>query len=499
MSKHEKSLLVLNGLGLLLLFALQLFQPHLPLNPQNMPRVPFWLTLNTAVSYTTNTNWQAYSGESTLGHLVQSFGLTVQNFLSAATGVAVLLALIRGIMRQTAKTIGNFWSDLIRTVVYVLLPLSLIWSVLLVNQGVVQSWSGHPVATTLAGGQQAIPVGPVASQVAIKQLGTNGGGFFGANSAHPFENPTPFSNFLEMLAILLIPSSLVLMYGRMVGDKRQGWMLWGVMMALLSAGLAAALAAEFHYSGAAPFSMEGKEQRFGVSNSVLWAMATTCASNGSVNAMHSSLSPLAGGIALLNMMLGEVVFGGAGVGLTGMLVFVLVTAFIAGLMVGRTPEYLGKKIDAFEVKMAMIAILVPNAMILLGSAWAVSIPAGLAGRSAGGPHGLSEILYAFTSASANNGSAFAGLKADAPFYHIALASAMLACRLAALLPVLSIAGGFAAKQRLPVSAGTLRTDTVLFAGILVGVVLIIGALTFFPALCLGPLLEQALLGLGRIF
>ncbi len=498
-ARYCRHLLIFNGIGLILLLALQLFQRHLPLNPRHVPNVGFWLGFNTAVSYATNTNWQAYSGESTLSYLVQSFGLTVQNFLSAATGMAVLLAFIRGIARQTTRTIGNFWFDLVRTMVYILLPLSLIWALLMAGQGVVQSWNAYPVATTLAGGQQTIPLGPVASQIAIKQLGTNGGGFFGVNSAHPFENPTPLSNFLGMIAILLIPSSLVFMYGRMIKDKRQGWVLWMVMMGFLIAGLAAALFAEYHSQGASWLAMEGKEQRFGIANSITWSVWTTAASNGSVNAMHSSLSPAAGGVGMLNMMLGEVIFGGVGVGLTGMIHFVLITVFIAGLMIGRTPEYLGKKIEAFEIKMAMIAVLAPNAMILIGSALGVSATAGLEGRSAAGPHGLSEILYAFTSASANNGSAFAGLNAGTPFYCIALALVMLLCRLAALLPIVAIGGSLAAKQPIPVSAGTLRTDSPLFAFILIGVVLTIGALTFFPALCLGPILEQALLGLGRVF
>jgi potassium-transporting ATPase potassium-binding subunit len=492
-------LLAFNAVGLLSLLALLLFQGRLPFNPQKLPNVPFWLAVNTAVSFTTNTNWQAYSGESTLGYLVQSFGLCVHNFLSAATGLTVLLAFIRGITRQTTKTIGNFWSDLVRSTVYILLPLSVLWAVLLVGQGVVQSWSSYPVAQTAGGGSQVIPVGPAASQIAIKQLGTNGGGFFGVNSAHPFENPTPVSNFLQMLAILLIPSGLALMYGRMVGDKRQGRMLWAVMMFLLIAGLSAALFVEFHSRGADWPAMEGKEQRFGVANSILWAETTTAASNGSVNAMHGSLSPAAGGVALLNMMLGEVIFGGIGVGMTGLLVFVLISVFIAGLMVGRTPEYLGKKIEAFEIQMAMIAVLAPNAMILIGSALGVSTGAGLAGRSAAGPHGFSEILYAFTSASANNGSAFAGLNANVNFYNISLAVVMLLCRLAAILPIVNIAGSLADKQRIPGSTGTLRTDTSLFAFVLIGVILIVGALTFFPALCLGPILEQALLGLGRVF
>ena len=497
--QYCRHLLIFNFMGLLLLSAMQMFQQHLPLNPQKMPDIRFWMAFNTAASFTTNTNWQAYSGESTLTYLVQAFGLTVQNFLSAATGISVLLVFIRGINRQTTRNIGNFWQDLVRSTLYILLPLSLIWAILLVSQGVVQSWNSYPVATTMTGSQQTIPAGPVASQIAIKQLGTNGGGFFGTNATHPFENPTPLSNFLEMLAILLIPSSLVFMYGRMIGDKRQGWMLWSVMIILFLVSLTAAMTSEYCSKGVSWLPMEGKEQRFGVANSVLWAMATTCASNGSVNVMHSSLSPISGGVGMLNMMLGEVIFGGVGVGLTGMVVFVLITAFIVGLMVGRTPEYLGKKIDTFEIKMAMIAVLAPNAMILIGTALAISSPAALRSCSTGGPHGFSEILYAFISASANNGSAFAGLKADSPFFLVSLPLVMIVCRLAALLPIVHIAGSFAAKQRIPGSVGTLDTNTGLFASILVGVVLIIGALTFLPVLCLGPVLEQALLGLGKVF
>jgi K+-transporting ATPase ATPase A chain len=493
------SLLAFHGVGLAALMAFQMLQGRLPLNPAGLANVPFPLAFNTAVSFVTNTNWQAYSGESTLSPLVQSFGLGVQNFVSAAAGMSVLLAFIRGVVRQSRETVGNFWADLVRSVVHVLLPLSLLWAVLLIGQGVVQSWSAGPAAVTPSGATQAVPLGPVASQIAIKQLGTNGGGYFGVNSAHPFENPTPFSDFLEMLAILLIPSALVFMYARMTKQKKQGWMLWGVMLFLLIAGLTVALAAEFHSRGPNWPAMEGKEQRFGITDSVLWAVTTTCASNGSVNAMHSSLSPGAGGVAMLNIMLGEVIFGGVGVGLTGMLMFVFVSVFIAGLMVGRTPEYLGKKIEAFEIKMAMIVLLVPNALILVGAGLAVSVPAGLAGRSAAGPHGFSEILYAFASAAGNNGSAFAGLGAGSPFYCTTLAAAMLAGRLAALLPIVAIAGGLVAKRPSPETAGTLRTDTALFAFVLTGVILIVGALTFFPALCLGPIVEQGLFGLGRSF
>lgn len=492
--EYSWSLALLNGMGLILLLGLQLLQHHLPLNPAHQAAVPFWLALNTAVSFVTNTNWQAYSGEVTLSHLTQSLGMTVQNFLSAATGLAVLLVLIRGFVREKTATVGNFWQDLVRATVYLFLPLALLLAIVLVSQGVVQSWSSGAVAAIPGGGQQIIPLGPVASQVAIKQLGTNGGGFFGVNSAHPFENPTALSNLLEMLAILLLPSSLVAMFGSMTSSRRQGWTLWVTMMILLLVGLAVALVSDYQPLPAAGMqpSLEGKELQFGIGGSALWSVATTCASNGSVNAMIGSSSPLTGGIAMLNIMLGEVIFGGIGVGLTGMLVFVLITVFIAGLMVGRTPEYLGKKIEAFEIKMAMIAMLAPILLILSGSALAVSTTAGLASRTIAGPHGLSEILYAFSSAAGNNGSAFAGLNANTFFYNGTLAMAMLLGRIAAIFPILAMAGRLGAKSRVAESAGTLKTDTPLFAGLLIGVILIVGVLTFFPALCLGPLLEHAL-------
>ena len=499
--EYSRSLLYFNLIGFVLLMAMQLGQSFLPLNPQGFTAVPLWLALNTAVSFVTNTNWQAYSGETTMSYFVQSFGLTVQNFLSAATGMTVLLAVIRGLVRKNMQTIGNFYSDLIRSIVYVLLPLSILLAVGLTSQGVVQTWKPYPQAVPLTGETQTIPLGPAASQVAIKQLGTNGGGFFSANSSHPFENPTPLSNFLQMLAILLLPSSLVFMFGNMVGEKRQGWILWLAMLVLLFAGLALTLLHEFQPNPiiAAGPSLEGKELRFGVGNSALWAVLTTCASNGSVNMMHSSLSPIAGGMAMLNIMLGEVIFGGVGVGLTGMLVFVLITVFVAGLMIGRTPEYLGKKIEAFEIKMAMIAMLVPSAVILIGSAIAIMLPVGLAGRSIAGPHGLSEILYAFSSAGGNNGSAFAGLSVNTPFYNLTLALAMLLGRAAAILPLIAMTGQLANKQKIPTSAGTLATDTFLFMSLLIGIILIIGVLTFTPALCLGPILEQALVRMGIFF
>ena len=499
--EYSRSLLYFNLIGFVLLMAMQLGQSFLPLNPKGFTAVPLWLALNTAVSFVTNTNWQAYSGETTMSYFVQSFGLTVQNFLSAATGMTVLLAVIRGLVRKNMQTIGNFYSDLIRSIVYVLLPLSILLAVGLTSQGVVQTWKPYPQAVPLTGETQTIPLGPAASQVAIKQLGTNGGGFFSANSSHPFENPTPLSNFLQMLAILLLPSSLVFMFGNMVGEKRQGWILWLAMLVLLFAGLALTLLHEFQPNPiiAAGPSLEGKELRFGVGNSALWAVLTTCASNGSVNMMHSSLSPIAGGMAMLNIMLGEVIFGGVGVGLTGMLVFVLITVFVAGLMIGRTPEYLGKKIEAFEIKMAMIAMLVPSAVILIGSAIAIMLPVGLAGRSIAGPHGLSEILYAFSSAGGNNGSAFAGLSVNTPFYNLTLALAMLLGRAAAILPLIAMTGQLANKQKIPTSAGTLATDTFLFMSLLIGIILIIGVLTFTPALCLGPILEQALVRMGIFF
>lgn len=484
---YAAALLLFNLCGLLVLLALQLAQGFLPLNPQRLPAVPFGLALNTAVSFVTNTDWQAYSGEATLSYLTQMLGLTVQNFLSAATGMAVLLALTRGLARRGVTTLGNLWADLVRATVYVLLPLSLALSLALVAQGVVQTLSPYETATTLEGGTQVIPLGPVASQVAIKQIGSNGGGFFGANSAHPFENPTPLSNFLELLAILLIPAALTSTYGRMVGSRRQGWVLFAAMLLLFLVGLVVALAAERRHG-----TPEGKETRVGTMNSVLWATATTAASNGSVNAMHDSLSPLAGLVPLANLLLGEVVFGGVGAGLYGMLMFVLLTVFMAGLMVGRTPEYLGRRIEAREVTLAMVAVLVPGVLVLLISALAVLTPAGLAGLGNHGPHGLTEILYACASMANNNGSAFGGLNANTPFYNGLGAAAMLAGRFAVILPALGIAGSMAAKRVAPPSAGTFPTDGALFAALLVAVVLIIGLLTFFPVLALGPILEHLL-------
>jgi len=495
------NLLTFNLFGFLFVFLLQLFQASLPLNPRALPNVPWHLAFNTAVSFMTNTNWQSYSGENTLSYLVQMLGLTVQNFLSAATGAAVMIAFVRGIIRRTTDHIGNLWSDIVRSTLYILLPLAVLYTLLLVGQGVVQTFSDYPQVKTVEGSDQIVPRGPAASQIAIKQLGTNGGGFFNANSAHPFENPTPFSNFLEMIAILLLPSALVYTYGRMIGSGRHGWILWGCMMFLMLLFLAISLWSEYHINPVNHVAggMEGKETRFGISSSVLWSVATTAASNGSVNAMHDSLTPLSGLIAMLNMMLGEIIFGGVGAGMYGMILFVILTVFIAGQMVGRTPEYLGKKIQAFEVKMAAIAVIAPSAAILVFSAMASVMDAGLSGLNNAGPHGFSEILYAFTSAAANNGSAFAGLNTNTPYYNILLALGMLIGRFGVIIPVLAIAGSLARKKFTPPSGGTFPTDTTLFALLLIGVVLIIGALTFFPALSLGPIAEHLLMLKGESF
>ncbi|RIK19730.1 MAG: potassium-transporting ATPase subunit KdpA [Anaerolineae bacterium] len=496
---YAVALLLFNALGFLFLFLLQLVQGALPLNPEKLPGVEPFLAFNTATSFVTNTNWQAYAGETTLSRLSQMLGLGVQNFLSAATGIAALLAMTRGLARKSATTVGNFWVDMTRATLYVLLPLSLALAIVLVSQGVVQNFNPDVKATTLAGETQILPQGPAASQIAIKQLGTNGGGYFNTNSAHPYENPTPLSNFLEMLALLLIPAALTYTYGRMVGSSRQGWVLFAAMMVMMIVLLAVMLLSEFTPNpvvGAAG-SMEGKETRIGVANSVLWASATTSVSNGAVNSMHSSLSPLAGGVTMLNMMLGEVIFGGVGSGLYGMLVFVILTVFIAGLMVGRTPEYLGKKIEAREVQMATLAVLLPAASILLFTALASAIDAGLSSRLSAGPHGFSEILYAYTSTTANNGSAFAGLNGNTPFYNITLGLALWIGRLGVILPALAIAGSMAGKTVVPVSSGTFPTDQPLFAGMLIAVILIVGALTFFPALSLGPIVEHLLMTAGR--
>lgn len=510
---YASALLAFNLVGLLTVYLIQRFQSVLPLNPANMPAVSPDSAFNTAVSFVSNTNWQGYSGEASLSHLTQMLALCVQNFLSAATGMAVLVALIRGLTRKSSRSIGNFWVDLTRTTVHILLPLSLVFAVFLVSQGVVQDFGAPVVAHVLqpsAGAdghivtEQAIAVGPAASQIAIKQLGTNGGGFFNANSAHPLENPTILANFFESTAILLLSAALCFTFGKLVKDHRQGLVLLGAMFVVLVPCMVAVQVAEQRATPAmsalgidvdesdaqAGGNMEGKEVRNGIVQSSIWAVATTAASNGSVNAMHDSFTPLGGLFPMWMMQLGEVVFGGVGSGLYGLLMFVVLAVFIAGLMIGRTPEYLGKKIGAFEMKMASLAILAPCIVVLLGTAIAVMVPAGRAGIANPGAHGFSEVLYAFSSASNNNGSAFAGLSANTPFYNVALGVAMLVGRYMVIVPVLAIAGSLAAKKVVPVSAGTLPSHDALFMFLLVATVLLVGALTFIPALALGPIVEH---------
>ncbi len=498
---YAGALLGFNFLGLLVVFLLQVAQGALPLNPQGLPGVPWHLALNTAISFMTNTNWQSYAGETTLSHLTQMAGLTVQNFVSAATGIAVLLALARGLGRKQSDHIGNFWADLTRGVVYIFLPISILTAIFLVSQGVVQNFSPYEAIKTLEGKDQLIGLGPAASQVAIKQLGSNGGGFFNANSAFPLENPTALSNFVEMFFLLGMAAALTRTYGCIVGQKKQGAVLFWAMMFMFVGGLGLSLYSEFSgnplYGGLIP--MEGKEVRLGHANSVLWSVATTAASNGSINALHSSLSPLSGMVTLLNIQLGEVIFGGVGAGLYGMLMFVVLSVFIAGLMVGRTPEYLGKKVEAAEVKMAVLAILLPSACILLFTALAAVLPLGLGSRANTGPHGLSEMLYAYSSAAGNNGSAFAGLNANTIYYNLTLGFSMLVGRFGVILPVLALAGSMARKKVSPPSSGTFPTDGPLFAVLLVGVVMLVGALTFLPVLSLGPVVEHLFLLQGRSF
>jgi len=514
--QYAVALLLFTIVGIVSLYALERLQSMLPLNPQNLGAVHTDLAFDTAVSFNTNTNWQSYGGETTMSYLTQMLGLAVHNFLSAAAGIAVLVALIRGFVRHSARTIGNFWVDMTRSILYILLPLSLILAVILVSQGVVQTFSSSQSVTLLqpvqdSGGQtvtqQVIAVGPAASQVAIKQLGTNGGGFFNVNSAHPFENPTPLSNFIEMLAILLIPAALCYTFGRMVGDTRKGWAILAAMTIIfvvmlsvcvwaeqrgnpLLEGLNVSQSATALQSGG---NMEGKEVRFGAANSALWATATTAASNGSVNAMHDSFTPLGGLVPMWLIQLGEVVFGGAGSGLYGMLAFIIVAVFVAGLMIGRTPEYLGKKIEAFEMKMASLMVLIPVVLVLFGTAIAVIAPAGRAVVSNPGAHGFSEILYAFSSASNNNGSAFAGLGTNTLFYNIALGIAMFLGRFWLAIPALAIAGSLVQKKKVPVTTGTLPTHTPIFIFWLIAIVIIVGALSFFPALSLGPIAEHLML------
>jgi len=536
------AMLVFTLVGMLLLYALQRLQGVLPLNPQGMSAVSPDLSLNTAMSFTTNTNWQNYGGETTMSYLTQMAGLTVKNFVSAAVGLAIMVALIRGLARRTAQAIGNFWADTVRSCLYILLPLSVVLALLLASQGVVATLSPYKTATLLeptsyeqpvtdangkpvldAKGQpktktikvteQVIAVGPAASQIAIKQLGTNGGGFFNSNSAHPFENPTPFSGFLEMLAILMLPAAVCYTFGKMVGDTRQGWALLAAMTVIFLPLLA--VTEGFEQAGNPLFkaagvdqtasalqpggNMEGKEVRNGIADSALWATATTATSNGSVNSMHDSYTPIAGMVPLVMMHLGEVIYGGIGTGLYDMLVFVILAAFVAGLMVGRTPEYLGKKIEAFEMKMASVVVLVMPTIVLIGTALGVATAAGRAGVSNPGPHGFSEILYAFTSQGNNNGSAFAGLNGNTPFYNDVGAVIMWLGRFWEIVPVLAIAGSMAAKKRVPVSPGTLPTHTGQFILWLAAVIIIVGALSFLPALALGPIVEQLLLQAGTVF
>jgi K+-transporting ATPase ATPase A chain len=528
---YALAILLFNVLGALAVYGLQRLQLWLPLNPQAMTNVSPDSSFNTAVSFVTNTNWQGYVGEATMSYLTQMLGLAVQNFFSAATGIVVVIALIRGFARHTAKTIGNAWVDLTRITLYVLLPISLVYAVFLVGQGVIQNFDAYKDVTTVevtkydapkldAAGQpvkdakgnavtetvsqptQILAMGPVASQEAIKMLGTNGGGFFNANSAHPFENPTPLTNFIQMLSIFLIPAALTLTFGRMVGDMRQGWAVLTTMTLLFVVMAVTAMYFEHQANplltqlGVDPAmgNMEGKETRFGIADSGLFATITTLASCGAVNAMHDSFTPMGGFVPLWNMMLGEVVFGGVGTGLYGMLVFAIMAVFIAGLMIGRTPEYLGKKIEAYEMKMVSIAILVTPLLVLAGTAIAVMVDAGVAGIANPGAHGFSEILYAFTSAANNNGSAFAGLSANTPFYNVMLSIAMWFGRFGVIVPVLALAGALAAKKRIAVGAGTMPTHGPLFIVLLIGTVVLVGALNYVPALALGPVVEQLMLG-----
>lgn len=499
--QYLMALLILGLFSTISLFAIVYFQHLLPLNPRHMQGMSAELAFNVAVSFVTNTNWQSYSGETSLSYFSQMVGLAVQNFLSAATGMAVAVVLFRALVRKQTQLLGNAWVDITRIVLYVLLPMALVFSLLLASQGIVQNMNDYtayePLQSSADAGKSLIPGGPAASQVAIKMLGSNGGGFFNANGAHPFENPTPFGNFLQFISILLIPSALVYCFGVMVGDRRQGWVLL-IAMTLIFVPLALSAAMNEmqpnpRFEGlpidSSAGNMEGKEVRFGVEASALWAAATTATSNGSVNAMHDSFMPLAGLVPLLLMQFGEVIFGGVGSGAYGMLVYVLLTVFIGGLMVGRTPEYLGKKLGPFEIKMASLCILIPAFVMLLGAAIAVSCEAGRAGVLNPGAQGFTEVLYAFASASNNNGSAFAGLSADSPFYNIMLAIAMLAGRYGLFIPVLLMAGSLASKNTTPTSLGTLPTHTPLFCMMLIGSILLLGVLTFVPALAMGPVAE----------
>ena len=502
---YAVAMLLFQVAGFLALYALQRLQASLPLNPQDMPAVPADLAFNTAVSFVTNTNWQNYGGESTMSYLVQMLGLTVQNFVSAATGIALAVALVRGFARASTKTIGNFWLDVTRCTLYVLLPICVVFALFLVWQGVPQTLDAHVDAVTLDGGRQQIAVGPVASQVAIKMLGTNGGGFFNANAAHPFENPTALSNFVQMVSILALGAALTNVFGRMVGNEKQGWAILAAMGVLFVTGVAVAYWAEASGTrtltelGLSGGNMEGKEVRFGIVASALFAVITTAASCGAVNAMHDSFTALGGMIPLINIQLGEIIVGGVGAGLYGMLMFVVIAIFVAGLMVGRTPEYVGKKIEAKEVKMAMLAILCLPLMMLGWTAVATVLPSAVASMANAGPHGFSEVLYAYSSAAGNNGSAFGGLTGNTLFYNITLGVAMLVGRFFVIVPAMAIAGSLAAKKTVPASSGTLPTTGGLFVGLLVGVILIVGGLTFFPALALGPIVEHLAMQANTLF
>ncbi|ASY72353.1 potassium-transporting ATPase subunit KdpA [Sinorhizobium fredii] len=502
---YAAALLFFNLAGFLLLYLLQRFQGALPFNPAGMTAVPPELAFNTAVSFMTNTNWQNYGGESTMSYLVQMAGLTVQNFVSAATGIAIAVALIRGFSRASVKSIGNFWVDMTRATLYVLLPLCVVLTLVYVYLGMPQTLGAYVGATTLEGAQQTIALGPVASQIAIKMLGTNGGGFFNANAAHPFENPDAISNLIQMVSIFAIGAALTNVFGRMVGNQRQGWAIFATMAALFLVGVVVCYWAEaagnplVHALGLEGGNMEGKEVRFGISMSALFAVITTAASCGAVNAMHDSFTALGGLIPLINMELGEIIVGGVGAGFYGILLFVVLAIFVAGLMVGRTPEYLGKKIEAKEVKMAVLAILcLPLAMLVL-TAIAVVLPDAVASIANPGPRGFSEILYAYTSAAANNGSAFGGLTGNTVWYNLTLGIAMLMGRFLVIIPALAIAGSLVAKKTVPASAGTFPTDGALFVGLLSGVILIVGGLTFFPALAVGPIVEHLAMLLGQTF
>jgi K+-transporting ATPase ATPase A chain len=508
---YAAAMLLFSLLGVLVTYGIERLQHVLPLNPQHLGPVPPDLAFNTAVSFATNTNWQNYGGESTMSYLTQMAGLAWHNFTSAAVGIGIALALARGLTRRPGpagpKTLGNFWADLVRAIVYVLLPISIVATLVLVWQGVPQTLSAYREVTTLEGLKQVVALGPVASQEAIKELGTNGGGFFNANSAHPFENPTPLTNLVEMVLIFCIPAALTYTYGRMARDTRQGWAIFAAMAALFVAGVAVA----YHFeSGQNPAlaglavdhglgNMEGKEVRFGVANSALWATVTTDTSCGAVNAMHDSFTPLGGLVPLLDIQLGEVIFGGVGAGLYGMLVMVILTVFIAGLMVGRTPEYLGKKIEAKEMKLAMLYVLVFPILILVLSAWAAVVPSGTAALANAGPHGLSEILYAYSSQAGNNGSAFAGLSGNTTFWNVTGAFDMLAGRFLMIVPALAIAGSMIGKKTVPAGPGTFPTTGPTFAVLLISIILIVGALTFFPALTLGPVLEHFSSLAGKVF